>query len=160
MINQTPDQAPTLETPANTKAVIVTQPKQLENLLAVIAQVGRVSEKQGDASGDWSTSGGDQAQAGNGQSTATTAREEAIAAIPEPTLMQQALTQHIQHEVTALRNQAKALTKASRPGAAFELTQIYAKIHRLNGMIVELLTASLETVKRLFIRVFIDRQSI
>ncbi len=139
----------------------MTQPKHLENILAAIAEVDRVSEKQGDASsGDWSGAGGQSQQGDNGKSAAAIAREEAIARIPEPMVMQTALQQHIEQEVKTLRRQAQRLTKSSRPGAAFELAQMYAKIRRLNGMILELFDTSIDVLKRLFIRVFIDKQSI
>lgn len=162
MINTAPERAGSLEASSNKGTLIVTQPKHLENILAAIAEVDRVSEKQGDAaSGDWSGTSGGQGQKGDdGKSAAATAREEAIARIPEPVIMQKALKEHIEQEVKVLRRQAQRLTKSTQPGAAFELAQMYAKIRRLNGMIRELFEASLEVLKRLFIRVFIDKQSI
>lgn len=162
LINNVPERANSLEAGSNKGTLIVTQPKHLENILAAIAEVDRVSEKQGDASsGDWGGTGGGQGQQGDdGKSAAAIAREEAIARIPEPMVMQSALKQHIEQEVKTLRRQAQRLTKSSRPGAAFELSQMYAKIRRLNGMILELFDASIDVLKRLFIRVFIDKQSI
>lgn len=156
LINLAPDTAPTVEQ-APSQALIVTQPRQLESLLGAIMAASKPSEKQGDASGDWSSS---QGQAGGAADPAVSAREEALAAIPDVPVMQAQLEAHIQQEVATLRREAAMLTISDKPGAAYELAQLYAKIRRLNSLVSQLFDASIEVVKRLFIRVFIDKQSL
>jgi hypothetical protein len=75
-------------------------------------------------------------------------------------VVQNKLAQHIQNEVRMLRREAGKVTRLSHPGAAYKLTLIYARIRRLNALLTELWDASYEVLKRLFIRVFIDRQPI
>ncbi len=156
LLNVAPDQAPAMEQVPN-QALIVTQPRQLETLLGAIMAASTPSEKQGDASGDWS---GSQGQANGAADPTISAREEALAALPDIPVMQVHLEAHITKEVTELRRQAAKLTASDRPGAAYELAQLYAKIRRLNSLVAQLFDASIEVVKRLFIRVFIDKQSL
>ncbi len=160
MINHAPERAVSTEANATKGTLIVTQPKHLENILAAIADVENApTESQGDArSGDWSGQQTSQAQ-GDGQD-GPTPRDEAIAALPEPVVMQQNLQRHIEQEVKTLRHEAARLTRATDAGAAFELTKLYAKIRRMNRLFSELVDASVDVVKRLFIRVFVDRQAI
>ncbi|MBP9750632.1 MAG: hypothetical protein KBC95_02160 [Candidatus Peribacteraceae bacterium] len=158
LINAVSESAPTLEKGPANQALIVTQPRQLELLLGAIMEAGsKPSEKQGDASGDWS---GGQGPAGGAADPAVTAREEALAAIPDVPVMQVRLEAHIEKEVESLRRQAVKLTASDRPGAAHELSELYAKIRRLNSLVSQLFDASIEVIKRLFIRVFIDKQSL
>ncbi len=74
--------------------------------------------------------------------------------------MQQQIEQHIRQEVRQLQKEVKRVSRVSRPGMAYKLNQLYAKIRRLNGLLSELLEASYEVLRRFFIRVVIDRQSI
>lgn len=88
------------------------------------------------------------------------ARDQAIAAIPQPAVIQRELATHIRMEVKQLRKQALTVARMSKPGAAYKLNQLYARIHRLNGLLGDLFEASYEALKRMFIRVFIDKQPI
>lgn len=139
--------------------LVVNQPTKLGSLLE---SINRITESS--ASGpaqDWSGSGGAAGQAGKaGSARGPSPRDQAIANIPAPVVIQKQLAQHIQKEVKTLRRQARHITHISGPGAAYHLTLIYSRIRRLNALLSELAEASLEVLKRLFIRVFIDKQSI
>lgn len=87
-------------------------------------------------------------------------RDIAIANLPPLAIMQQKLTTHIRGEVRTLRREAHRVTRVGKPGAAYHLNQLYARIRRLNALLSELLEASLDVLKRLFIRVFIDKQAL
>jgi hypothetical protein len=156
LINVASESAPTLEKGPANQALIVTQPRQLEQLLGAIMEAGKPSEKQGDASGDWS---GGQGPAGGAADPAVSAREAALAAIPDTPVMQVRLEAHIRQEVDALRRRAEHLT-ISGAGSAYELSQLYAKMRRLNSLVAQLFDMSVDVLKRLFIRVFIDEQSL
>ncbi|HVW66865.1 MAG TPA: hypothetical protein VHA78_04010 [Candidatus Peribacteraceae bacterium] len=164
MANTTPEKglstAPSV-TPDSAPAVVV-QPSRVE-FASLLDGIGKMSEQTGeDRSGDWSGSGGAVATTGGRQSTQATmtARDLAIANLPEPAVMQKELEKHIQEEVKNLRRQAKTIARIGRPGAAYRLNQLYARIHRLNAMLASIFDASVDVVKRLFIRVFIDKQTI
>ena len=74
--------------------------------------------------------------------------------------MQKQLEQHIRSEVKKLRKQARTIARIGKPGAAYHLNNLYARIHHLNALLAAILEASYDVLKRLFIRVFIDRQPI
>ena len=154
-----PEKAPVAAPSMARSALIVNQPKRLEGILLAIADLEKISEVQGDAhSGDWSGASG--GATGGGQKKAgPTPRDQAIANLPAPVVMQGQLKQHIEKEVKQLRKVAKRIA-GGQPGAAYRLNQIYAKIRRLNTLLSELLDAASDVVKRLFIRVFVDRQAI
>lgn len=142
--------------------LIVNQPKAVEGILNVIGSIEalqqRVSERSSeDAAGDWSGAG---ATTGGKAQTGTSARDRAIAAMPAPELVQQQLKQHIEKEITTLHKKAKRAAKSNKAGGAFELNEIYSNIRRLQALLKDILQASYDTLKRLFVRVFIDKQSI
>ena len=133
---------------------------ELTNLLETFENLNaRVSETTGeDRSGDL---GGAGAATGGQQSTqGVSPRDQAIQKVPGALVMRQRLTQHIEQEARKLERLAKAAARSTRPGAAHTLNELYAKIRRLHAMIAEILEASIEVLKRLFIRVFIDNQPI
>lgn len=74
--------------------------------------------------------------------------------------MQKQLAEHIRVEVKKLRKQALQISRMSRPGAAYKLNELYARIRHLNAILAELFEASMDVLKRLFVRVFIDKQTI
>ncbi len=74
--------------------------------------------------------------------------------------MRDRLSQHIRQETRKLERLAKAAARSVQPGAAYTLNELYAKIRRLQALIAEILQASIDVLKRLFIRVFIDQQPI
>lgn len=145
----------------------VTQPKHFEafqSLSAIVEEIDRISESSTDGPGEQWAGAQKGTKAITGSTTSAVAlpspREQAIASLPIPVMMQRELEKHIRTEVQHLRSEARRIVKIGRPGAAHQLTLIYAKIRRLNALWHEILEASYEVLKRLFIRVFVDRQSI
>lgn len=141
--------------------LVVRQPDKLEGLLDTISLLESVSERVGeDRSGDMGSAGTGGAQQDD-SSTAQSDRAKAIANLaPEPELRKQ-LVEHIEKEVKVLRKEVrKKARRMSKPGSAYQLNEMYAQIRRLNTLLSHLLEASFDVVKRLFIRVFIDKQSI
>jgi len=114
-----------------------------------------------DRSGDWSGAGGAVATTGHGGGTQQmSARDQALASLPQPAAMQKQLEAHIRSEVKDLRTQARVIIRSRKPGSAYALAQMYAKIRHLNALLADLLEASYDVLKRLFVKVFIDRQTI
>lgn len=148
-----------------TTKLVVSQPKKLESLLQDLQTIesftSRVSERIGeDRSGDSGGAGGT-AGTGHGDDGQVSARDQAIAAMPTSLqVLQKTLGDYIRTEVQQLQHLAKKTAHASHPGDAFRLNQIYARIRRLNALLVELVEAAVELLHRLYIRVFIDRQPI
>jgi uncharacterized protein (DUF2344 family) len=80
--------------------------------------------------------------------------------LPSTDKMQKTLKKEIRKEVKSLRKEVRRITRTTKPGKAYKLNSLYARIRRLNAMIAELAEASYEVLKRLFVRVFIDKQTI
>jgi hypothetical protein len=112
-----------------------------------------------DRSGDWSGASGT-AMATQGAQQGTSARDQAIANLPAPAQMQKQLEAHIRAEVKELRKQTRLIVRSRKPGSAYALAQMYAKIRHLNALLADLLEASYDVLKRLFVKVFVDRQAI
>lgn len=148
--------------PEQKTSFIVSQPNKLEGLLETISLIDKVSERMGeDKSGDLggssgSTTGGTQGDDDAQQSS----RQSAIADLPEPRVMQQKLEKHIHKEVQQLHKQVKKLTRVHKPGQAHAVNELYARIRRLNSIAAELIEASYDALKRLYIRIFIDKQNL
>jgi hypothetical protein len=163
MVSLTPEKGTNTLTNVEKAKLIVSQPAKLQELNLLLESFEnlnmRVGEKTGeDRSGDLGASG-----AGTGQGTAATgqsARDLAIKNLPAATVMQKKLTSHIQKEVQNLQHEAIRLSATGRPGGAFKLNEIYARIRRLNVLLTEIFHASMEALQRLFVRVFIDKQPI
>ncbi|MFA6038834.1 MAG: hypothetical protein WCV62_04835 [Candidatus Peribacteraceae bacterium] len=156
---------PSLTSHVEAAKLVVSQPKKLETLLQDLSTIesftNRVSERTGeDRSGDLGGAGaGSSTDQGDDQQIS--ARDQAIAAMPtSPLVLQKKLQDHVQEEMTHLRKMAKKTARASRPGDAFRLNQIYARIRRLNALLLELVEATLDMLHRLYIRVFVDKQPI
>ncbi len=147
---------------AETKNLVVAQPEKFEGLLDTISLMDKVSERIGeDASSDMggasAGSGGTQGDDDDQQS----ARAQAIANLPDSPQMQKELSQHIKKEIKVLRKQVrKRAFRASKKGSAHQLNELYSKIRRLNTLLGQLMEVSADVLKRIFIRVFIDKQSI
>ena len=126
----------------------------LETLDAIDSITQRVSERTGE---DRSVG-----PAGSGASAVRgpSPRDLAIANLPVPVIMQKRLEKHIRHEIKQLNKEAKRVSRMSKPGAAYYLNELYGKIRRLNSLLHELFESSVELMKRLYIRVFIDKQPI
>ncbi len=156
MVQNSAERGPSPETP-NKLAITVAQPEKLGNLLETIDLLNSVSERMGeDRNGDMGA-GGSGSQTGN---VGMSARDQAIANLPDTPVMQLQLQGHIEKEVKQLRHEIRmAAKRAGKPGNAYQLNKLYARIRRLNGILKELFSASLDTVKRLYIRVFVDKQT-
>lgn len=133
------------------------QLQEFINGLETISEVssGRAGE---DLPGQSSGAGG--ALATSGQTSGVSPRDQAIANLPAPAIMQREIAKHIKVEIKKLRKEARRVARVSQPGGAYHLVQVYSKIHRLNALMKELLETSLEVLKRLYVRIFVDRQPI
>ncbi len=139
----------------------VLQPSKAEGLAMLVAEINELPNEglAEDRSGDWT--GGTTSVATTGDSTGqASARSQAIANLPTPTIMQKQLEAHIRAEVKLLRSQTRLIIRSRKPGSAYALAQLYAKIRHLNALLADLLDASYDVLKRLFVKVFIDRQAI
>lgn len=154
-INTGPETAPA----APSKTLIVSQPEKLEGLLETINLMATVSERMGeDRSGDLGASGGTGGQQGD-DSTQVSARDQAIAAMPAAPIMQKQLKEHITQNIKQLRHEMKQQTvKGSKAGSAYKVNELYKRIRRLQSFLSDILNASTDIVKRIYIRVFIDKQ--
>lgn len=150
-----PESAPTQQ--------IVVQPSkvQLTEFTDFLTGIGNIAETTGGPANDGNGSGSGTSMQATGSSQAgMSPRDLAIANLPIPIVMQKELQTHILAEVKKLRKQAKTIAAMSRPGGAYKLNQLYARIRRLNALLSSLLDASVDVIKRLFIRIFIDKQNI
>lgn len=141
-------------------SLIVSQPKKLEGLLETLVLLDRVSEIVGeDRSGDM---GGAGMGAGQGDDDQTVSqREQAIANLPDAPVLQKHLRSHIEKEVKKLQKEVKyAARRASKPGSAYKINGLYARIRRLNALLADLLDASHEVLKRLYVKIFVDKQTV
>lgn len=156
-----PEQAPQSAPTPEERGQAVLQPGKAEGLAMLVAEINELpSEALGeDRSGDWS-GGGQKAASGGSAGQQTSVRDRAIANMPAPTVMQKRLERHIRTEVKHLRKQARLIIRSRKPGSAYALAQLYAKIRHLNSLLGDLFEASYEVLKRLFIKVFVDKQPI
>jgi hypothetical protein len=147
-----------------TSKLIVRQPAKLAELSKLLETFdnlnARVSERSGGPAQDWSGGTGAAAGTGKGDDGGISPREKAIQAMPAPEIVRQRLEQHIDKEVRKLERQAGVLAKSGKPGAAFHLNELYAKIRKLNSLLGKLVELAEDVLKRLFIKVFIDNQAI
>lgn len=147
-----------------TKQLAVFQPakmmKELNELLTTLETFeGKVSEMTGeDKSRDMGAAGA--VQGGAKRDDTTSARAKALANLPAPTVMHQEIEKHVHLEIHKLEQLSKKVARSNQPGAAFQLNELYAKIRRLNSLLASLVEASVDAIKRLFIRIFIDKQPI
>lgn len=148
-----------------TARLIVRQPEKLQeltNLLETFENLNaRVSERTGeDRSGDLGGAGAGSAAGGQNGTYVSSARDLAVQNIPAATVMHNKLERHIRQETRSLEKLARAVSRSSAPGSAHKLNELYAKIRRLHALMHDILDASIEILKKLFIRVFIDQQPI
>jgi|TARA_B100001971_G_C18213186_1_gene552094 hypothetical protein len=149
------------ESKETSRALIVEQPQKLEGLIETINLLGNISERMGeDKSGDMGGGGGSK-KVSKSSASGTSPRNQAIKNMPVEKVVRNELAKHIEKEVKALRKQVRHATRRiSRPGNAHKLNELYSKIRRLNTLLANIVEASYDVVKRLFIRVFIDKQPI
>ncbi len=137
----------------------VFQPPKLREIVEVIDLMGTVASRvREDKSGDLPTAAGANAGKAAGQTSAATARDEAIARAPAPAIMQRKLVQHLEQEVKRVEKQARVIARSKKSGSAYLLSELYKKIRRLSSLIKDILEASTEMIKRFYISVFIDHQ--
>ncbi len=149
-------------TPSPESKGVVLQPLKAEKMQSLLEQVDTIiSESHPAKPGEqWSGSGAKAGSTGIQPATKTQSwRDQAIAALPTPQIMQK-LQEHIHEEINVLRRQASRITDLRKPGAAHRMTQLQAKIHQLSNLLSALFEASMEALKRIFVRVFIDKQSL
>jgi hypothetical protein len=127
-------------------------------LVAEINELPSESSASGPANDSSGTAG--TAMTARGAQQGTSARDHALANLPVPAQMQKQLEAHIRAEVKELRKQTKLIIRSRKPGSAYAYAQMYAKIRHLNALLAEILEASYDVVKRLFVKVFIDKQAI
>ncbi len=141
---------------------VVFQPQKLTEIVEMIDLMGRISERvREDNSQDAGGGGSSGAAAKKGQAgSGVSPRDQAIANLPAPLVMQQRLVKHIQKEIDTLASQASGLSNSTKRGAAFALNELYKKIRRLHNLMEEIINASLELIQRFYIAVFIDKQPI
>ncbi len=153
-----------LHTPSSalegSKAVL--QPSKAEGLAMLVAEINELpSETAGSGpTNDGPATGSGTTMTTTGTQQGTSARDHALANLPVPAQMQKKLEEHIRAEVKQLRKQTKLIIRSRKPGSAYALAQMYAKIRHLNALLADLLEASYDVLKRLFVKVFIDRQQI
>lgn len=141
----------------------VVQPQKLDlsSVAEVLADIGNVAEAAGeDRSGDWSGSAGGRPGMTVAGDHAVSPRDRAIAAAPAPTVMLRKLERHVVTEIKTLRRDIRRVTRIRAPGSAHHLNELYTRLRRLNALLRSLVEASVEVVKRLFVKVFIDKQPI
>lgn len=162
MATEKANEGQSLEAAPSSAALVVTQPQKLESLLDTINLLNTVSERIGeDKSGDMGSGGGTTQGDDDAGTTQQSARDIAIANLPAMPVMQKKLEGHIRSEVKKLRKEVrKNRIRATKPGSAYKLQDIYARMRQLNGVLTELLGASIDVVKRLYVRIFIDKQSV
>lgn len=134
---------------------IVTQPAKLNELMEVINVMGNISEKFAEHQSQIAASSAGQTST---KAAATTARDEAIKALPKKEMMQQTLIRQINREIATLERQIKAINSERQAGWAYEITKLYARVRRLTALLREITRATVENVKRFYIHVFIDHQ--
>ena len=147
----------------NRQQLVVAQPDRYQSLLDTIALIDKVTETMGeDRSGDMGASGsGGAMTAAQGGSAALSARAQALANLPDSPEMRRQLKTYIQTEVKKLRKEARhSILRAAKPGSAHKINALYAKIRKLRSLLSELMEASYEVLKRVFVRVFVDKQSV
>jgi hypothetical protein len=141
----------------------VVQPEKLQNFLNELSAISETQQSRpGEdlpASGSGSTGMAVSGQQQGGQAGKSW-RDQAIANAPSEVVMQREITKHIQAEVKHLRAEAKTVARLSKPGAAYQLNILYGKIHRLNALLNDMYQAGKEAIKRLYVRIFIDKQPI
>lgn len=162
----TPETGSQLSSSPETAAANVSQPLAVSTtqLAEFLSGLDTISETNRGTAGEdipAHSSGSGRAVATQGQSSGgTSARDQAIANLPSAAVMQREIAKHIKSEVKKLRKEAKRAARISEPGGAHQLVQLYAKIHRLNSVLKEIFEAGIDMVKRLYIRIFVDRQAI
>lgn len=164
--SQAPELASNTPRSVEVSKLIVRQPPKLKELSQILETLDNLSARVGehtseDRSGDWSGGAGGATGQGQGQGDdGVSPRDQAIQNMPPPLVVRQRLEQHIEKEVSKLEREARWAAKSGKPGTAFRVNELYSRIRKLNALLASILEAAEEILKRLFIRVFIDKQPI
>ena len=141
----------------------VRRPPKVQSLLTILSDLEkfseRVSEDQshdlgGGGSGDGTQGGGQSGQQG------ASPRDKAISALPSAPIMRRRLVRQLERDMRKLERKATRNFYRSGKGSAYVLNELYARIRKLQALVMELLHSATEVVERLYIRVFVDRQEI
>lgn len=141
----------------------VVQPVKMEGLGSLLVEINDIVGESAASNPGEQWSGGTHSSATTGSQSGAagmSARDLALASLPQPAVMQRELAKHIRSEVKQLRKQALSIARAGKPGAAYKLNELYARIRRMNSLLGEILQASYDVLKRMFVRVFVDKQAI
>ena len=141
----------------------VLQPGKAPGIESILDQIDamRVGEKTGeDKSGDWSGAGGGAMVQKGDDGQTLSPRDIALKNLPPQQVMQKQIAKHIAVEMRQLRRSARKVTRIGRAGQAFELAKIYTRMRQLSGLLQQLWESSYDVVRRIFIRIFIDKQSV
>ncbi len=161
MANNSPEKGLSAPHGALERPSAVVQPGKAEKMQALLVEVNDIISESSPAKAGEQWSGGQQGTGGaQPAKQGMSWRDQAIASIPTPQIMQKQLEVHIEQEVKVLRKQAARITDLRKPGAAHHFNELQSKIRRLNSLLAGLLEASFDVLKRIFIRVFIDKQPI
>ncbi len=162
------EKAPALTQKETTNILRTTQPakmKAVEDILGVLDTIESVPQKVSEMTGEDRSSdmggGTGMTRSGGTQQSQVSPRDQAIAAMPtEAPVIREKLKEHIQEEIKMLRAAAHHHKKTSAPGGAYKLNELYARMRRLNTLLSSLVEASMDVLRKFYIRVFVDRQPI
>ena len=161
------EKAPSLAQKETSNYLRVTQPakmKAVEDMLNLLDTIESVPQKVSEMTGEDRSSdmgGGGMARSGGSQQSQVSPRDQAIAAMPtEAPVLRLKLKEHIEEEIKELRKAAHHHKRTSAPGGAYKLNELYARIRRLNTLLSSLVEASMDVLRKFYIRVFVDRQAI
>ncbi len=148
----------------NIASLVVKQPPKLQSLLVLLSDLEKISEVVREESSQdlgVGVSSGGTATSGRGTgATGVSLRDQSIRSLPSTEAMRVRLTRHMQREVKQLEKRARRLARSTEKGSAYLLNELYAKIRKIQALIGELVEATAEVVKRLYIRLFIDHQQL
>lgn len=141
----------------------VKQPERVRSLLLVLSSLEKITERVSeDRSHDLGASGASAAAGAGDQGTAgqVSLRQQAIQALPPHPIMKRRLLRHLSHEIRNLERDAARVARSVRTGNAYLLTQLYARIRKIQALMTDLLNAAVDVIQRLYIRLFIDHQQL
>lgn len=151
-----------IDAPVEGFHLTVKQPERITSLLTVLGDLDRIAERVGEERSQDLGGGGSGAGRGDdaAQSGQVSLRQQAIRSLPPVPVMQKRLIHHLQREVRSLERSARRTAWRVQTGTAYLLTQIYARIRKIQALIADLLDATAEMIQRLYIRLFIDHQQL
>ncbi len=139
--------------------LVVKQPPQLESVMVMLNDLEKVTEVVREDKSQDMGSGSVQGVTGSG-SGGVSLRDQSIKSLPSIEVMRTRLTHHLQREVKQLERKAKRMGRSAQKGSAYLLNELFAKIRRIQALIMELMDAAADVVRRLYIRLFIDQQQL